>query len=84
MLRFETYGSVADIFGQAATGTTCVDQDERNGQHRRTFLPRTRKDRTPGHQQALSRGLLVDQAGEVTLYETYSIRRSRRSSRPAT
>lgn len=76
VLRFETYDSVGDIFGsnaggQKATASACADQDERNGGRRRTFLPRVRKDRTPGTQQALSRGVLVDQQGEVTLYETY-------------
>lgn len=69
-LRFETFESVADIFGQPETASACTDQDERNGR-RRTFRPRDRKARTPGTEQAGTRGILVDQEGSVTLYETY-------------
>ncbi len=69
-LRFETFESAADIFGQPATASSCVEQDERVGR-RRIFLPRARKSRTPGTEQAGSGGILVDQEGSVTLYETY-------------
>ncbi len=71
VLRFETFESVGDIFGQPATASTCVDQDERNNGHRRTFRARARKSRAPGNQQSGSGGILVDQEGNVTLYETY-------------
>lgn len=71
VLRFETFESVADIFGQAATASSCTDQDERNNGNRRTFRPRVRKSRTPGTEQAGTNGILIDQEGSVTLYETY-------------
>lgn len=71
VLRFETFESVGDIFGQPATASTCFDQDERNNGHRRTFRARARKSRTPGIEQAGPGGILVDQEGNVTLYETY-------------
>lgn len=71
VLRFETFESVADIFGQSATASSCTDQDERNKGHRRLFRARARKSRTPGIEQAGTSGILVDQEGSVTLYETY-------------
>ena len=69
-LRFETFQSVDDIFGQTATASSCTDQDDRIGK-RRNFRLRARKARTPGTEQAGSNGILVDQEGNVTLYETY-------------
>ena len=72
VLRFETFESVADIFGQSATASSCTDQDERSNGHQRIFRARARKSRTPGiHQAGPDAGILVDQEGSVTLYETY-------------
>ena len=72
VLLFETFPTLSDIFpvSEPAEESACANVDETTG-HRRIFLIRRAKSQGAETAQAGSKGILVDQAANVTYYEQY-------------
>ena len=72
VLLFETFPTLSDIFPatEPAEESACANVDETTG-HRRIFLIRRAKSQGASTAQAGSKGILVDQAANVTYYEQY-------------